>query len=311
MPEPEMSQWGQRLRERTQPLQPDDEQYGWTHAILCEALAQPYLQIAELIDPPEPYPPWGPLFDINVCPAWALPWLAQAVGIRLPTGIPEDAARAIIKDAAGHNVGKVSAIKAVLARTLVSSNPPNPPTVWFRERDGSAYRLEIVTLEHETPDPAATYAALAVSIPGGLVWDYRHIDSWDYQAMTDEGGTYAEQSAAYATYADLREHKQGGAIPPPVTGQLDVVTPAVWEYGLAFDPTLDGDFPFPAGDEALYYAYAGGMYSAAPVTIVSSTQVTAHFDPNFSQIPGGSTIEIRNQTTGESFTNTLPINLTA
>ena len=41
-----MSRWGERLRERTQPLQPDDEAYDWAHSLLCEALAQPYLQIA-------------------------------------------------------------------------------------------------------------------------------------------------------------------------------------------------------------------------------------------------------------------------
>jgi hypothetical protein len=203
---PDLSQWGARLRERTQPLQPDDELYGWTHALLCEALAQPYLQVMELIDPPEPYPPWGPLFDINVCPAWALPWLAQIVGIRIPAGLSDADARTYIRDAAGHNVGTVKAIRLALQQTLVSAHPPAPPTVYFRERDGSAYRLEVVTIDGETPDPALTQRVLAAVVPGGLVLSYRSIEGWDYQAQVDQGGTYREQSAQYSTYADLREN---------------------------------------------------------------------------------------------------------
>jgi hypothetical protein len=308
--EPEHSRWGARLRERTQPLQPNDEEFGWSHAILCESLAQPYLQVTELIDPPEPYPPWAPLFHIDLCPSWALPWLAQAVGIRIPAGTPDWQARQLILYAAGHTVGTVKAMTFAIRLTLVTSRPPDPATVIFRERDGSAYQLEIITMDPETPDPQHTLDVILASKPGGLVLRYRSMVGWDYQLMTDEGGTYAEQSAAYATYKDLTEHKPGGA-PPVVTGRLDVVTPAVWEYGVAYDPTLDGDFPFPGGDATPYYAYANGVYSTAPVAVVSPTQVTAHFDPNWSQVPGSNAIEVRNQSTGESFTNSLPINLTA
>jgi hypothetical protein len=81
--------------------------------------------------------------------------------------------------------------------------------VYFREREGSAYRLEVVTLAAETPDPALTLAAATAAKPGGLVLTYRTADGWDYQAMTDQGGTYAAQSAAYSTYADLRENTPG------------------------------------------------------------------------------------------------------
>jgi hypothetical protein len=99
--------------------------------------------------------------------------------------------------------------------------------------------------------------------------------------------------------------------PVGILGRLDTVTPAVWEYGVAFDPVLDGDFPFPGGDASPYYAFVAGVWSTAPVTVVSAARVTAHFEANWSQVPGASTIEIRNQSTGESFTNALPINLTS
>jgi hypothetical protein len=206
---PTMSTWGERLEERTQPLQPNDEQYGWAHAILCETLAQPFLQVAELIDPPDPYPPWGPLFDLAACPGWALPWLAQAVGVRLPTGLSEDQQRSFIGEASGHRVGTADAMRAAANLTLVSSKPPAPPTMWFRERNGSAYRLEVVTLTSETPDPARTLRALTEAKPGGLALTFRTTTSWDYQAMTDAGGTYATLATSYSTYQRLSEHTPG------------------------------------------------------------------------------------------------------
>jgi hypothetical protein len=208
-PEPDHSPWGERLRERTQPLQPDDDQYGWAHAILCETLAQPFLQVAELADPEDPLPPWAPLFSVDLCPAWALPWLAQLVGARLPVGISEDDARTYILEVAGHRAGTSASMTTAVRNTLVPSDPDEPATVWFRERDGSPYRLEVVTLTGETPDPAASLRALLAFKPGGILLEYRQVDGWDYQQMTTEGGTYAQQTTTYTSYRNLREHQSG------------------------------------------------------------------------------------------------------
>jgi hypothetical protein len=307
--EPTHTRWGERLRERTQPLQPNDEQYGWAHAILCEALAKSYEQIAELIDPPEPYPPWGPLFDINVCPGWALPFLAQAVGIRLPVGMDDAMARQVILEAAGHNVGKVSAIKAVLQHALVSQNPPAPPTVWFRERDGSAYRLEIVTLAAETPDPAAVETALEASIPGGLAWSFRYIDAWDYQAMTSEGGTYAEQSAMYSTYSDLREHKTSG--PDPSLPRLDSVVPNTATRLTPLTLTFTGNFPDDMTGFTADVTVAMELLPAEgfQVVKVSDSECTADGTPPHVGNEQVGTVCILDAA-GQPYTNTLPFTIT-
>ena len=63
-----------------------------------------------------------------------------------------------------------------------------------------------MTLTSETPDPAAVLAALLAQKPAGIVLTYRQVAGWDYQQMTAEGGTYADQSADYTTYTDLQEH---------------------------------------------------------------------------------------------------------
>jgi hypothetical protein len=201
----EMSAWGQRLRERTQPLAPDDDLYDWAHATLCEALAQPFLQVAELVDPPDPMPPWGPLFDVDSCPGWALPWLAQAVGAVLPGVMPEEEVRRTIKEVAGQAAGTKDSMYNAMLGTLTGDHP----TVYFRERDGHPYRLEVVTRTSETPDPAATLAALLAFKPGAIKLTFRQVAGWDYQAMVTAGGTYATLKTTYTTYQRLAEKIEG------------------------------------------------------------------------------------------------------
>jgi hypothetical protein len=201
MSAPATSPFGDRLQERTRPLAPDDAAYGFAHAILCEALSKPFLQVQEVFDPEGDLPPLAPLLDPALCPDWALPWLAQMVGIVIPTGATPDAARSLIVSVGGFRRGTPAAITAAAGFYLTGTK-----TVYFRERDGgSAYRLEVVTLTAETPNPAQTQAAILASKPAGIILSYRTVDSWDYQQMTTEGGTYAQLKVKYATYRDLRD----------------------------------------------------------------------------------------------------------
>jgi hypothetical protein len=195
---------GARLRERTQPLAPDDEANGNAHAHLCEALGRMLAQVAEVFDPDGDVPPFAPLFDPALCPAWALPWLAQLVGVRLPAGISESAARAMISDVAGFARGTRAAMTASLESLLTGSK-----TVWFRERDGSPYRLEVVTLASETPDPVSVEAILRAQKPGGLVLSYRTVASWDWQQVVVEQATWATAKATYSTWRKFVERTPG------------------------------------------------------------------------------------------------------
>lgn len=199
MAEPILSPLGQRLRERTQPLAPDDATYGYAHAHLCEGMMLPFAQVAELVDPPDPYVPWEVLFDVDLCPYWALPWLGQCAGVRLSRGMSEADMRTAIKELGGAPLGSPQRIRAAIQLTLTGTK-----NVYFRERDGGeAYVLEVVTFIAETPDPAATQAAILAELPAAIKLQSRAVDHWDYQAMVAQGGTYRQQSAQYATYAQL------------------------------------------------------------------------------------------------------------
>jgi len=202
-PDPDFTPQGEKLRERTVYLQEDDAQYNYAHSHLCEGMMRAQAQISELIDPPEPYPPWGPLFDVSVCPAWALPWLAQVVGVRLITGLDEQGQRDFIDGMAFSRRGAPDSI-----RTLIQSQLSGSKLVWFRERDaGDPYRLEAIVKTSEVTTSVAAIKALVIAHqkPGGIIFNLRDVDTWDYQEMTTEfvGQKYMHVAATYATYRAL------------------------------------------------------------------------------------------------------------
>lgn len=198
---PPYSELGERMRDRYAPLAPTDDQNGYAFAKLAHAMMAPFLQLAELVDPPDPYVPWEPLFDVDICPAWALPWLAQVVGVRITAGLSEADMRTMVKELGGFKRGTPEAIKHAAGLALTGSK-----NVWLRERDnGDAYRLEVVTLDTETPDLEALRLAVLWQKPAGIVMEARTTVGWDYQQMTTDftGQTYADIPAVYEDYGEL------------------------------------------------------------------------------------------------------------
>jgi Phage tail protein (Tail_P2_I) len=208
--QPAHTPFGQRLRERTQPLAFEDAAHGYAHAHLAEALAQPLLRLQQAFDP-EDAAPFETLLDPERCPDWALPWLAQLVGIALPSTASVADQRTIIAELASHKRGTTAMLRAAAGLHLTGDK-----TVYFRERDQDGadppYALQVVTLVTETPDPDAVLAALMAQKPGGIILNYGQVASWDYQEMTTRGATqrwsYASLPPMYATYADLAADRE-------------------------------------------------------------------------------------------------------
>jgi hypothetical protein len=201
-PEPVLSPLGARLRERTQPLAPDDAEHGWAHALLCEALGLMLEQVGEVFDPEGDVPPLAPILDPELCPEWALPWLAQFVGVRLPAGMAPDVARVVITDVAGFKRGTPAALTAAASFFLTGTR-----TVYFNERlANDPYRLGVITLAGETPDPAQVLAAILAQKPAGIVLSYSAIAGQTYRAVLTEVDSYREARATWTSYRDLRDH---------------------------------------------------------------------------------------------------------
>lgn len=120
-------------------------------------------------------PGWGVLFDVDLCPVNALPYLAQLVGETLATTLTEDEARRQIRTQPNRRRGTRDGIIAAARATL---SDPDDATVVFIERSSSAspsepaYGLTVGTLSAETPDPTATEAAIRANLPGGILLEY-------------------------------------------------------------------------------------------------------------------------------------------
>jgi hypothetical protein len=198
---PALTSTGARLQARTQPLAPDDERWGWPHAALCGGLAAAFDQVADVFDPPGDVPPGAPLLDVTLCPDWALPWLAQVVGVVLPQGITAEQSRTLIADVAGWQRGTPGAF-------LTGSK-----TVYFNERKGgAAYTLQVVTLDSETPDPTLVLAALMAQKPGGIVLEYAHVAAATYAEIDAAYATYDEVRTTFDDYSEVRTNQPGGPL---------------------------------------------------------------------------------------------------
>jgi hypothetical protein len=199
---PTHTPFGQRLRDRTQALALDDEAYGFAHAYLSEALAQPYREVQEVFDPEGDIPPVAPLLDPDLCPDWALPWLAQLVGLTIPAGTPTDVAREMIRTVSGFARGTPAALRAAAGFFLTGTK-----TVFFNERlAGDPYRLGVITLASETPDVVRVEAAILAQKPGGIILSYACISGQTYRAVITEVDSYREMRSTWASYRDVRDH---------------------------------------------------------------------------------------------------------
>lgn len=187
-----------RLRERTEQLAPDDADFGDAHRHLTRAMALALERVAEIYDPDEGLP-GAPLLDPETCPAWALPWLAQVLGVPLPPGLPEAEARVLVASVGGWARGTRGALLAT-AQALTTGTH----TVFFEERNEDAddppYSFLIRTLESETPDSAALERALRLQKPGGLIMDYGTVAGLTWDALGGEYATWDDLGAAFSTW---------------------------------------------------------------------------------------------------------------
>lgn len=147
-------------------------------------------------------PPFSIMFDPDNAPDDALAWLAQFVGVELEKkNVNEDdfyyflRQRQRIKDHLGFARGSAAAMRATAALYLTGGRQ-----VIFRERDGSAYHLTIVTRTAETPDAARVERELLKIKPAGLTLDYHTITGTDWAEVATTYASWDALVAARATW---------------------------------------------------------------------------------------------------------------
>jgi hypothetical protein len=199
-----------RLYAMLGPVAEQDPFAAWSLLILCNAIGGEYQLVEDWVRDTPDGPGWSLLLDLDRCPAEALPWLGQFVGVRLFPGSTPAEQRQRIASTAGFKRGTRDALIGAARATLTGAQ-----TVIFRERDGAAqghpaapdyaYYLTVTTYDSQTPNPAATLAALLAQKPGGIVLTYQHTTGQTYQQLHTNHASYAAVKAAYPTYAGVRD----------------------------------------------------------------------------------------------------------
>lgn len=185
-----------------------DEQYGWALLHLVSAIGVPFQAIVDVVyEDNDGRPGYAVLMDADTCPTWALAWLAQFRGVRLPPRAVGEleadywlAMRERVKRADGQNRGSVDAMVAAAQRFLTGTK-----SVYMTERWGTdPYALNVQTVLSETPDPAAVLAALLEQKPAGIVLSYDTTDlALSYDLVADSLTDYDTVAAFFTDYTDM------------------------------------------------------------------------------------------------------------
>lgn len=184
-----------------------DEGLDWPALNLCAAFVSGDIDlIYQLVLDSDAGPGWQILLDPDRCPAAFLPWLAQVVGATLRPDMDEAARRAAIKSPEAFGRGTIEAIEAVAKRRLTGTK-----TVIVEERyTGLAWRLRIVTLEEETPDPALTESEItAEQKPIGILLYFNRRVNWIWGEVRVEPAwdTWSEVKAGFASWFAFRTYE--------------------------------------------------------------------------------------------------------
>jgi hypothetical protein len=192
---------GQRLYDWLDPWAGQDPDNGYGLAWLAAAVGAQFADVDQVVGPADDGTPgWVRVFNPLTAPVWALPWLAQFPGVQLDPTAPEAIQRALIHPDPVKR-GSLASLVAAAKRTLTGTQ-----AVFAQERYGGACdALLIVTRTAETPDPAATEAAIRSPLikPVGTVITYLTASSLTWAEATSTwttvSGTMTWDTAATAT----------------------------------------------------------------------------------------------------------------
>lgn len=152
---PELEPEAAYLYQQMLPMAGSDAENGYATAHLCAVLMAPVELVSKLASEVGDRPGYADALDLDETPTQLLPWLGQFNGTPLMGGEDPEEQRRKIREARGSHRGTtraiISDVKATLTGTL---------SVDLLERDGGPFENIVVTRTSETPDEAATLAAL-------------------------------------------------------------------------------------------------------------------------------------------------------
>jgi hypothetical protein len=203
-----MNRTGQRLYAAAEALAYADEEAGWPLAIYSNALGLMLEPMRALVsDGDDGVPGWANyLFSPDTEPAGWLPVTEAFVGVNPYPAVDEAGRRLRIKQTSGRYRGTRAAIKGAARQFLIGPDgTPESAAVFFTARfGGSATAFAVATLDSETPDPDLVEAAVAEQTPAGFQATYSSVAGGDYETLRTTHTDYADVTAQFATYTDVR-----------------------------------------------------------------------------------------------------------
>ncbi|MFW6776062.1 hypothetical protein ACOACO_17395 [Nocardioides sp. CPCC 205120] len=137
---------------------------------------------------------WPTAFDLATTPQPA--WLGQATGTSVPSGLPAEAQRALVRDRSGSRRGTPAALRAAVAAELVGTRRVTLLERW----NGDPWALEVHTYAAETPSVDQVAVALGTQTPVGVRVHHQVLDGATYDHIAAEHGTYADVLADFTAY---------------------------------------------------------------------------------------------------------------
>lgn len=173
-----------------------------------ERVTRPAEPVFDLVRERDDSPPWGVLLNVEECPAYALPYLAQYVGVVITPEMSEEQIRNEIREPTGWARGRVPAIQIAVRRTLDSA--VENPLVIIRSRTPEVGRTYVRTLLSQTPDPDRTEAIVRGAVPAWNVLDYEAIVGVSFaDVAASKYTTFAALAAAFPDFKHLTEALPG------------------------------------------------------------------------------------------------------
>lgn len=180
MARPVVSATAERLYEALGPFQQNDP--GWLLLNLCDAVTRPAAEIESYVADTDTQVGWQPLLDPSLCPARALPWLAQFVGATVPVGADETTARAIVLHSPGWARGTPGSVVAAARLWLTGGQH-----VTLNERyGGNAYAVEVQVYTAEVVDLTGLTNAVKAALPAGFALTVTELAGWTVAQMESE-----------------------------------------------------------------------------------------------------------------------------
>jgi hypothetical protein len=167
------------------PLTRGDEGQGWPLLRLCEVIAAPVAEVDGLAADTDTQVGWGPLLDPDLCPAKALPWLGQMIGVTVPVGTPEVDARYLVTHSPGWSRGTPPAVLAAARRWLNGDRR----AVLTERAGGDAYAVGVTVYAAQVINLTALTSSVRAALPAGLSLTVTVLTGWTIAQMeTDLAG---------------------------------------------------------------------------------------------------------------------------